>query len=406
MYYFLTEAVKTRFIMELRRYWSYHPKYRGMVDNIQHKYSFEQRPCEAIILKTSSANQVQLSADNFQGTVHSFAHLAKVENYPGLAIEWIREDARAIQDINGEPYFPSQPGIYYIDLPTANEFYVDPLLDVYDEQMMGMDAVTYQAQNAWLDGTLRVYEMPGNLEMYEDTNYTVERDAEGNPTGTIILDHSLPPNTWLSADYRYPGTSTGPHPIYENHADHMAIPGVVLAFGRRIEAGDRLAVVIHRVRQPTALEYGGRWDISLDFDIQAMDPYAQQEIADQTVMYLWGILRNRLSTEGIEITEVSMGGESEEIYDENGDDYYYGASFSVSVQTDWAIQVPLSAVIRRVEPQRLDGEGGIIDTAGMTNDELADGDAVTTFNAETFPGLQSIHDPWFSNRGKSYEVIK
>ena len=78
MYYFLTEAVKRRFILELRRYWAAHPKYRNMVDNIQHKYSFEQRPCEAIVLKTSSANQVQLSADNFQGTVHSFAHLARM----------------------------------------------------------------------------------------------------------------------------------------------------------------------------------------------------------------------------------------------------------------------------------------------------------------------------------------
>lgn len=406
MYYFLTEAVKRRLLLELRRYWSYHPKYRGMVENIQHKYSFKERPCEAIILKTSSANQVQLSADNFQGTVHSFAHLAKVENYPGLAVEWIREDGRAIQDLQGDPYFPSPPGIYYLDLPTASEFYIDRLLDVYDEQMLQVDSVTYRAQNAWLGGTLKVYEMPGTLEMFEGENFEVEYDAEGNPTGDIILYESLPEGTFLSVDYRYPGESTGPFPVIENHSNTEAIPGVVLAFGRRVEAGDRLAVVIHTHRQPTAMEYGGRWDISLDFDIIARDPYAQQEIADQTVMYLWGILRNRLSTEGIEITEVSMGGESEEIYDENEDTYYYNASFSMTVQTDWAIQVPLSAMIRRIEPQRYAGQGGIVDAAGMTPDELADGGEVGLLQPEGFPGLQTVRDPWFSNRTRTFEVIK
>jgi hypothetical protein len=406
LYYFLTEAVKTRFLMELRRYWSYHPKYRNIVDNIQGKYSFKQRPCNGIVLKTSSANQVQLSADNFQGTVHSFAHLAKVENYPGLAIEWIREDGRAIQDVSGQPYFPSPPGIYYIDLPTATEFYIDRLLDVWDEQLLQVDAVTYRAQNAWLEGTLQVYEMPGNLELYEGTNFDVVRDADGNPTGDLTLYESLPAGTYLSADYRYPGPSTGPFPVIENHANHEAIPGVVLAFGRRVEAGDRLAVVIHTHRQPTAMEYGGRWDISLDFDIVALDPYAQQEIADQTVMFLWGIARNRLSTEGIEVSEVSMGGETEEIYDENADDYYYNASFSVTVQTDWAIQVPLSATIRRLTPQTTDGPGGAIATAGMTDDELAAGDATSTLQPVEFPGLQAVEDPWFRNRTRTYEVIK
>jgi hypothetical protein len=398
--------VKRRFLLELRRYWSFHPKYRDIVDNIQGKYSFKQRPCNGIVLKTSSANQVQLSADNFQGTVHSFAHLAKVENYPGLAVEWIREDGRAIQDINGQPYFPSPPGIYYIDLPNATEFYIDRLLDVWDETMTQVDSVTYRAQNPWLEGTLKVYEMPGNLELFEGENFDVERDVDGNPTGDIILYNALPNGIYLSIDYRYPGPSTGPFPVVENHANHEAIPGVVLAFGRRVEAGDRLAVVIHTHRQPTALEYGGRWDVSLDFDIIALDPYAQMEISDQTVMYLWGIARNRLSTEGIEISEVSMGGESEEIYDENADDYYYNASFSVTVQTDWAIQVPLSATIRRVEPQSNSGPGGIVDTAGMTDDELVAGDGVSTIVEVGFPGLQVIEDPWFSNRTRTYEVIK
>ncbi len=74
----LSEAMKRRLLLELRRYWSYDPKYRNvLVDNIQGKYAFSERPQMGIVLKSSSANPMQLAADNFQGTVNSYCHLAK-----------------------------------------------------------------------------------------------------------------------------------------------------------------------------------------------------------------------------------------------------------------------------------------------------------------------------------------
>jgi hypothetical protein len=67
-------------------------------------------------------------------------------------------------------------------------------------------------------------------------------------------------------------------------------------------------------------------------------------------MYLWGEKRPILSTEGIEITNVTMGGESEEQYDETGDLFYYQASLSLEIQTDWEIHLPLSLTISRIAP--------------------------------------------------------
>ena len=55
------------------------------------------------------------------------------------------------------------------------------------------------------------------------------------------------------------------------------------------------------------MEYGGRWDLTMDFDVVSRDVYAQQEIADQTIVYIWGVLRPYLSSEGLEITD-SLGG--------------------------------------------------------------------------------------------------
>jgi len=370
MYYFLTEQVQRVFIEELRKYWSYHPKYsKDLVDNIQGKYSFSERPQFGIVLMNSSGNQVALAADNFQGTIESYLTLAHVENYPGLSIEWVRENAIDIQ--NNQGLFPSAPGIYFIELcdqygnPTDKEFFIDPLLFVRDETVLQVTTTQFQLLNGkYLDKTLKLYQMPGNIELYEGINYTAD-------PSTGVIDLIIPftePEDFLSADYNYPAATTGPWRIEENRALTQPLPGAVLAFGRRITPGDRLAIVVTEKRSISALEYGGRWDLSLDVNVIARDPLSQREILDQSMLYLWANARPRLSTQGIEISTVNAGGETEEQYDENADDFFYNASFSVQVQTDWAIRIPVSIVLSRVIPESPDLA---IQVAGLTDEEIA-----------------------------------
>jgi len=408
VYNFLTENVKKRIIFELRKFWSYDPVYRDdLVPHIQQRYSFRERPCMAIIVKGGSANHFMLSASNFQGTVVSHCHLTKVGDKPGLAIEWVREDTRAIIENRGT--FPSPPGIYYIEIRQETVevagvvadykvFYVDPLLDVLDEQPLQLSAFQYQLANApYHPGSLRLFELPGNIPLVEGVNYTVDAT-----TGIITLINVLPPRISLSADYRYPGETTGPHLIRDNHTHVQAIPGVVLAFGRRGEAGDIMAVIVNDRREEVALEYGGRWDVTLDMDIMAKDLVAQGEITDKTMLYLHGVARNRLASEGIEITQVSMGGEAEEAFDENADDYFYTASISVNLQTDWSIHVPLTGGVRRVSAQT---QAQAIAAAGMTDDELIKHESNNLKLVQDL-NLTQIADPFFVGRNKTYEVIK
>jgi hypothetical protein len=352
LFYFLTEQVKRVFIEELRRYWSYHPRYKNdLVNNIQGKYSFKERPQHGIVLTNSSGNQVALAPDNFQGTLESYVTLAHVEGYSGLSIEWVRENAVAIQ--NNDGYFPLSPGVYFIELcdkygnPTDKEFFIDPLLFVRDETVSQVTPTEFQLlAGKFLEGTLKLYQMPGNLELFEGINYTADP-----ATGRIeLLLPFTEPEDFLSADYRYPAESTGPWKIEENRALIEPLPGVVMAFGRRVTPGDRLAIVITEKRGISALEYGGRWDLSLDGQVISRDPLSQREILDQTLMYLYTVARPRLSSQGIEIMGVNAGGESEEVYDENADDYFYNASFSVQIQTDWAVHVPVSVGLQRVTP--------------------------------------------------------
>ena len=401
MYFRMTEALKRRMIMELRKYWQFHPRYPDLVDHIQGKYSFRERPSYGIIVKTSGGNRVDLSADNYLGIVESYVYLIKVKNSPGVAVEWVREDSLAIQKNGGK--FPSPPGVYYIQIDAENDelFYVDRLYDVCREQVMLTSPTTAMMQHPFLDGSLRLYEMPAAYQLYEGTNYTVERDGDGKPTGNITLAEALTGNRWLQADYRWPGETSGPHTLNPGCADNQVIPGCVVAFGRRNGKGDVMAVVVQDLRRPAALEYGGKWDLTFDFDVVSRDVYAQQEIADQTVIYLWGVLRSYLSSEGLEMTDLSLGGESEEVYDDNGDDYFYNSSFSMTLSTDWSIHVPLQAFLRQASPLKV-AQAKI--AAGMTDEEVA----LQKNNIQELEalGLDALVDPYFTGRNDTFEMVK
>lgn len=396
MYYQLTNAIKRRMILELRNYWKTHPRFTDLVDNIQGKYSFKERPQHGIIVKTGSATKVNLAPDNFQGTVYAHCALTHIGNKPATSIEWVREDPIAIKNNNG--VFPSQAGIYYIELTKDDEFYVDPLLDIFHERLERLSDTEFQLANIPLDGTLRLYEMPSSLVLYETTNYTFDKD-----TGIVTLTKPLPTQLSLSADYRYPLASKGPFTIKPNYADRTAIKGCMLAFGRRAQKGDVMAVVVSPYREAVALEYGGRWELSLDFDIIARDVYAQQEISDQTVMYLWTIARSYLVREGINMTDVSLGGESEEAYDQTGDDYYYMSNFSMTVETDWAVHVPLTRRIRRILPEAVSENKK---SSGMTEEELATETLETRLRVVDEMGLRELSDPYFKGRGRNFEIIR
>jgi hypothetical protein len=399
MYFQLTSAVKRRFIAELRRYWQYHPRFPDLPDNIQGKYRFKERPQYGMTVKMTSGSRVDLAADNYKGILESYVYLTKYQNYPGLAVEWVREDSVAIQ--NNEGHFPSPPGIYFIDLIEENEFFVDPLLDVYHEAVTMVDALTLRLSHAPVSGTIRLFEMPSGFMLTEGVNYTVERDPTGKPTGEITLTQPLTGGRWISSDYRYAGASTGPYTIYPMHANNQAIPGVVLAFGTRNGKGDRMAVVVQDRRLPACMVFGGQWDLGLEIEVTSRDLEAQMEIADSSAIYLWGILRSRLSSEGIEITDLSLGGETEEAYDENGDDYFYNASLTATVRTDWEVYVPLNVFLRQVSIlTRTQAE--IL--AGLSEDQLAA--FQTNLHMVEQLGLEHIRDPFFSNRSHTFEEIR
>ena len=361
MYFHLISSLKRRLILELQDSFSRHPVYEKIVPFIQNKFAFDERPAFGIVVKGSSANKIQLSPQNFMGTIESHVMLAYL-NKPAYLLEWAKEDLNTVRA--NDDVMPIAPGIYYIECleaPTVpgefGEFIIDPLITVTDEPVvelqsgLALEATLFPPP---IQGTLRLW-LNRRVALVEGGEYTIDYN-----TGVIKFLTTEFPGSIITADYRYAAPSIGPVRWQWNTADWKTLPGVVLAFGKRGRAGDKQAVVIYSDRVETAQAFGGRFESSFELDVIAQDPIQMEEIADQTIMYLWGEKRSNLSFEGIEIIDTSMGGEAEEAYDDTADIYYYNYSLTIQFQSDWEIHMPLPFTLSRASSfMRQDGTSSL-----------------------------------------------
>lgn len=375
MYYNLVSTLKRRLILELQDSFSRHPVYRKIVPHIHNRFAFDERPQYGIVVKGSTSNKVQLAGDNFLGFIESYVMLTYVDG-PAHMLEWVREDTATIRANNGK--MPTAPGVYYFECLKApenagdfGEFAIDPLLTVTDETVL--IAVSGLEQEA----RLQHVPAPRSVRLWENHNQPllVDRDYTLDPGGNIQFLTRFYPGGIITADYRYPIASIGPKKFMWNRADAETIPGVVLAFGKRAREGDKFAVVITSDRVDVAQAYGGKFEASFDLDVIAQDPTQLEEITDFAFMSLWGEKKAALEYEGIEILDVTMGGESEEPVNDTSDEYQYMANLSVQLRADWEIHVPLPLTFSRVslasreveqevDPKtRASGPGGLQQTA-------------------------------------------
>jgi hypothetical protein len=336
MFHHLTMSVRDRMISELKQYWAGHPRYESLAANIQGKYSFEERPQFGMVVKTTGASNMSLSPDNFIGTLKGYACLAKVMGKKGTSIEWLRED----------PSIKPEAGVYHIKVlkntqeedPNAFLFEIQRYVHQRETNLLFTDPTTIELNDTPVENSLRVIEYPSNRSLGSD-----EYQLQGS---TITLAEAT--GKGLSLSVRYTSKDQfklGPYSIKPGLAYDDVIPGVVFGVGRWIEEGDEQIIVVVENQEVIAHEYGGRWDVNVDIDLIARDAHSQADIADRTVVWLWSTLRAKLANMGLAMTDVSFGGEGEEVYDDNGDDYFYTASMSLTLQTDWFIHFPLLSPI-------------------------------------------------------------
>ena len=337
MFHHLTMAVRDRMIKELREYWQDHPRYETLSRNIQGKYAFDERPQFGMVIKTSGASNVILSPDNFIGHVKGYVSLAKVKNKKSVSIEWAKEDS----------FLKPEEGVYHIKIEKNNRV-EDPNAYIMNYQRyvyrkepspMFSDPTTIELAHEPHGDSLRIREAPSG-RVLGASEYVLNGS-------TVTLIEEVQRGLSLSAEYTSKDQfMNGPFHVTPDCAFRNIIPGVIIAVGRWIEDGDEQVIVVSNEQEIVAREHGGRWEISVDIDLVTRDVHSQADIADRTVVWLWSTLRPKLANMGLEMSDVGLGGEGEEVYDENGDDYFYTASMSLSLQTDWFIHFPVLVPIR------------------------------------------------------------
>jgi hypothetical protein len=354
----LTFATKERVIHELKQILYEHPRYRDDSENVQNQYSFEQRPQRGIIVNNTSADRVRLAADNYMGRLSSFVMLAPVKNCPGTSLEWVRENFTVLEGVSPDrSIFPTPPGVYIItilDVPNdakniPGHFIVDPIITELNEPLIIFndynDTVAQLSHQNVYPGSLRL-SLNNRVVLVPNVDYSINYDV-GDGIAVVTFLQPTPTGDAVYANYRYQIPRQGPFEFYREWTDVRSIPGAVLAFGDRVQQNDEMAVVVTGTRSEVAEVYGGKFEITFSLIVFARDSIDREKMSDYIVEKFLE-RQNTLGFEGIELLDITPGGESQEVYNAEEDTYYYESAVTLGLRVDWETWVPLPIVINRV----------------------------------------------------------
>lgn len=326
----------------------------------------------------------------------------KVDNFPGRSLEWVVENKTLLEEYSPQrDIFPSPPGVYIVEIKTLPDeahqvpgfFTIEPNLTVFDELliMYGPEDATQgqiSRENVLID-SVRLW-VNGRQPLLNKIDYSIDND------GLITFLRPVPLGTRIYMDYRYTIDTQGPFPFKYEEADLTSIPGAMLAFGRRAELCDKIAIVVNNSRTEVAELYGGKFEVNFDLTVFSRDAEDREQLSDYLIVKILEN-QNELGYEGLELLDISPGGESEEIYNAETDDYYYDGSLSLSMRVDWEIQKPLPINIFRVttSSKAEEDESGLLD--GTVQPDL-----ITV--AGSLLDLQGV--PIIKNKNITYERVK
>jgi len=90
-------GLKRRIIDEIEGAFLNHPAFADKV-KVTNKFPYTERVQYGVIIRNSSASQMRMSADNYLADQWSHVRLARTGNYPGLALEWVKENSLQITE--------------------------------------------------------------------------------------------------------------------------------------------------------------------------------------------------------------------------------------------------------------------------------------------------------------------
>lgn len=236
------------------------------------------------------------------------------------------------------------PGRYYLELIDSNNFVIDPIYVVKDEEVISRTTGTETTASLPNGDLLSGFDVLYTKKTKKSIKINLERDVDYtlSLSGLITFLNPLPADTTLYANYRWIGDRLGPFsmPDGEFQYNNTALTGVVLAFGSERTVGDKNVIIVYPKRETAAKVYSGHWSMTFSIDVMARDPVQLPELTDYIVEDMWSRKRVPLIMEGLTMETCEPTGEFEEVYDENTGDQYYKNSINLVLMTEWKKFVP------------------------------------------------------------------
>jgi len=343
LYFAISNALKKRLVQVFQEIVSEHPIFCKTA--VVTKFPEEERQKTMLLIRSVSGSSQKLGLDNFIRTDISYSLLANLQTIKGNSIEWVKDDSFNIEQM-------SAPGIYIIKMIEEKKFVVDPFLTIGEENLVVKYIQSTQGfilRNIPINPGSEVIYAPHDYgEFKRDIDYTIDYN-----TGLVLFKPSIISDVDLmhiqvNADYQKLGTRLGPFETDFYWANNTAIPGVILAFGDRLKKDDEQAVIIEKEMMETAKVYGGRWELSVDMIGIAQDPDQQERLVDYAVSIFWAKWQNVLVDEGINVSEFSLSGESEDTEMDIPEEYNFTGGINFSLTVDWELAVPLVTKVRYI----------------------------------------------------------
>lgn len=398
----LVNATKKRIIWEVQRILYDHPRYRADSKNVYNKYSFDSREQRGVVVNSASADRVRLSADNYIGRLSSFVMMAPVGNCPMTSLEWVKENLQLLEQYSStRSVFPSPPGVYVVTvtrlpedgLNKPGEFVVDPVLTVRNERLITFSSSTHSEAQL-----MRADIYPGSVRLWLDGRRPLLRGVDfqvDEASGLVTFLRDTPTGSAVYADYRYAIPSQGPYPLQRETTNATAIPGAILAFGDRLQLGDKIAVVVTEDRAEVAEVYGGKFEVNFELLVFSRDSEDREKLSDYLVIKILE-RQNQLGYDGLELIDIAPGAESEEVYNAETDEHFYEVPVSISMRVDWTINQPLPVEVFRVETTTKESE---LETGYLDGTSKSDGVRVASNPLEVLGTAVSV------GKGLGYERV-
>lgn len=343
MFFYAIHEVKKRVIVFLQDTLGNRPLFEN-VAIFNHYPKDREREKINVIVTGSSKDHIQLSPDNFITKELGYVSQAKVTDeageHPGYFLSWAVDDFSTGETMGNRV----GPGVYYLTLQDVTDTGATLLIDVMGVAKRELVLYNYTGETRIQLDHYPV--VPGSFQLFVDRSlYPPEPEADFYDidlnTGIVTLNRKPASGARIEASYNWVQGSLPDVEIQKGIGRSDILTGVNLGFNEEFVEGDRAAVIVSEEKEPSSLIFGGKMAVMLQFDTRAQDTPQAEMVVDKLSETLWGVAKAELIEEGLDITNVNVGGESQEPEDETGQEWAFEFTLSAQVETEWQSRVPL-----------------------------------------------------------------